>query len=55
MLTSAQCRDRRVIDIALACGFGAVSYFNRVFRRRFGVSPSELRRTPMAADLARRP
>jgi AraC-like DNA-binding protein len=55
MLMSAQCRDRRVIDIALACGFGAVSYFNRVFRRRFGVSPSELRRTPMAADLARRP
>lgn len=45
MLMSARCADRRVIDIALASGFGAVSYFNRAFRRRFGMSPSEMRCT----------
>jgi len=33
----------KIIEIAHACGFGDVSYFNRSFRRRFGVSPSELR------------
>jgi AraC family transcriptional regulator len=29
----------RVIDIALDCGFGDVSNFNRAFRAEFGVSP----------------
>jgi AraC-like DNA-binding protein len=35
-----------VIDIALDCGFGDVSNFNRAFRTEFGVSPSEYRREP---------
>jgi AraC-like DNA-binding protein len=39
MLASAGHR-RKVIEIALACGFGDISYFNRCFRRRFGASPS---------------
>jgi AraC-like DNA-binding protein len=29
----------RILDIALACGFGDVSNFNRTFRAEFGVSP----------------
>jgi AraC family transcriptional regulator len=33
-----------VIDIALDCGFGDISNFNRAFRAEFGVSPSEYRR-----------
>ncbi|MGH6926419.1 MAG: AraC family transcriptional regulator [Propylenella sp.] len=33
-----------VSAIALAAGFGDISYFNRCFRRRYGVSPTELRR-----------
>jgi AraC family transcriptional regulator len=34
----------RVIDIALDCGFGDVSNFNRAFRAEFGVSPRVYRR-----------
>lgn len=33
----------RVSDIALACGFNEVSYFNRCFRRRFGAAPGDYR------------
>jgi transcriptional regulator GlxA family with amidase domain len=33
----------KVSDIALACGFNEVSYFNRCFRRRFGASPLQHR------------
>ena len=29
--------------IAFATGFGDLSYFNRVFRRQFGATPSEIR------------
>jgi AraC-like DNA-binding protein len=29
--------------IAYDCGFGDVSYFNRVFRRRYGAAPSDVR------------
>lgn len=32
-----------VIDIAMACGFGDLSYFNRCFRRTFGGSPRHFR------------
>jgi AraC-like DNA-binding protein len=30
---------RNVLDIALDCGFGDVSNFNRAFRTEFGVNP----------------
>ena len=33
----------RVSDIAYACGFNEVSYFNRCFRLRFGASPTQMR------------
>ena len=40
----APAQDRlRVSEIAYACGFGDISYFNRCFRRRFGESPSHAR------------
>ena len=35
-------RQRKVSDIAYAAGFSDLSYFNRTFRRRFGVTPTEL-------------
>jgi AraC-like DNA-binding protein len=34
----------KVLDVALDCGFGDVSNFNRAFRGEFGVSPRALRR-----------
>ena len=34
---------RKISDLAHSAGFPDVSYFNRVFRRRFGVTPSDMR------------
>jgi AraC-like DNA-binding protein len=36
-------RARTVSQVALECGFSDVSNFNRAFRRRFGMTPSEMR------------
>jgi AraC family transcriptional regulator len=35
-----------ITEIALGCGFGDISNFNRAFRREFGVSPRDYRRAP---------
>lgn len=35
----------RIIEIALECGFGDVSNFNRAFRAEFGMSPRRYRRS----------
>ena len=43
MLISPRFEGRRIADIALDAGFNDISYFNRLFRRRFGQSPSEVR------------
>ncbi len=43
-MLSDQGHDRRKItDIAYACGFNDISYFNRRFRARFGCSPTQYR------------
>jgi AraC-like DNA-binding protein len=44
MLASARCAGRKIADIAFTCGFGDISYFNRAFRARFGITPSDVRR-----------
>lgn len=31
----------KIIDIALECGFDNISYFNRTFKKQYGMSPSE--------------
>ena len=33
----------KICAVAYGCGFGDVSYFNRMFRRRFGAAPSDIR------------
>lgn len=43
-------RAQSISAIALKCGFNDISYFNRVFRRRYGCTPSDLRRGRSEAD-----
>ncbi|MDO8981429.1 MAG: helix-turn-helix transcriptional regulator [Afipia sp.] len=50
MLTDPDSRDRSIGAIALRCGFNDISYFNRVFRKRYGCTPSDLRYGRRVAD-----
>jgi AraC-like DNA-binding protein len=43
MLSVADCHRAKIATIALDAGFGDLSYFNRSFRKRFGMTPSEWR------------
>lgn len=43
LLSNPGTRQDKIGTIAYAAGFGDLSYFNRGFRRRFGVTPSEWR------------
>jgi AraC-like DNA-binding protein len=43
MLADRRHDRMRIADIAFACGFNEVSYFNRCFRRRFGETPTQCR------------
>ena len=36
-------RDGRISDVAFAYGFNDLPYFNRCFRRRFGLTPTAAR------------
>jgi AraC-like DNA-binding protein len=44
LLADPRYAERTISDIALAVGFGDISTFNREFRRRFGMTPSDVRR-----------
>jgi AraC-like DNA-binding protein len=50
MLSDQRCQHLAIIDIAFAVGFGDVSHFNRVFRRRFGETPSAVRAGAIAPE-----
>lgn len=41
-----------VTDVAMAAGFGSVRRFNALFRGRYDMKPSDLRKTPGAASAA---
>jgi AraC-like DNA-binding protein len=43
MLTDPRRAGEKVSAIAFAAGFHDLSHFNRAFRRRFGVTPSDVR------------
>jgi len=47
MLMDPTCRQRRIADIAFACGFAEERTFSRVFRAEFGMAPSEARNAPI--------
>jgi len=44
MLSDPRFSIRPIHDIALQVGFGDLSYFNRTFRRRYGMTPSDARK-----------
>ena len=46
LLADPRYDQRTITDIAYEVGFGDLSYFNRAFRRRFGITPSDVRREP---------
>ena len=43
LLIDPQNRHPKVSDVAYAAGFSDLSYFNRAFRSRFGITPSYMR------------
>ena len=46
MLRSPRYAGHAISSIAFAVGFSDLSHFNRSFRRKFGASPTEVRRAP---------
>jgi AraC-like DNA-binding protein len=48
MLTDQRWSDRTVSSVAFEAGFGDLSYFNRAFRRRYGATPSDVRRKALS-------
>ena len=44
MLLDPYHADRSISAVAYEAGFGDLSYFNRTFRRRYGATPSDIRR-----------
>jgi len=50
VLTDPRHADLKISAIAFNAGFGDLSYFNRTFRRRYGVAPSEMRPTANSTD-----
>lgn len=43
MLTDPRLMGQPVSAVAFGCGFGDLSYFNRTFRRRYGMTPTDVR------------
>jgi AraC-like DNA-binding protein len=43
LLSDPRRRHSGIAQIAFACGFGDLSYFNRTFKRLYGATPSEVR------------
>jgi AraC-like DNA-binding protein len=50
-LSEPRLADRKISSVAFDVGFGDLSYFNRVFRRRYGATPSEIKRAAKRGDL----
>src|SRR5262249_52932149 len=52
MLTDPRLAERSITSVAFDAGFHDLSYFNRLFRRCFGCSPSQLRRAAHQGEIA---
>lgn len=55
MLSGPGYAHLKVSDIAFGCGFGDLSYFNRAFRKRYGMTPSDARAKGREMDDSSRP
>jgi AraC-like DNA-binding protein len=53
MLADRRYRHLSIAQLALECGFGDISYFNRSFRRRYGETPSDVREMSRRGDESR--
>jgi AraC-like DNA-binding protein len=53
ILNEPRFRDRSISSVAFDVGFGDLSYFNRVFRRRYEATPSEIRQGAKRGDSPR--
>jgi AraC-like DNA-binding protein len=49
MLIDPQHADRSISAVAYEAGFGDLSYFNRTFRRRYGATPTDIRKAAQRA------
>ena len=45
--------DASISEVAAACGFDNTSYFNRLFKRKYGITPTSLRQQSMEPYLAK--
>ena len=43
LLSDSRLAKRSISDVAFKVGFGDLSYFTRAFRRRFGMTPSDVK------------
>ena len=43
MLIDPRYAGEKISSIVYDCGFGDISYFNRIFRRHYGATPSDVR------------
>ncbi|MDE5668188.1 MAG: helix-turn-helix transcriptional regulator, partial [Duncaniella sp.] len=43
LLSKDGCGDKNIAEIADMCGYSDVHYFQRVFKKKFGVNPAEYR------------
>jgi AraC-like DNA-binding protein len=53
LLTAQNLSDVRVCDVALEVGFSDISYFNKLFRSRFGDTPKGVRKKSLASNVPR--
>jgi AraC-like DNA-binding protein len=50
LLADARHDAETISAIAFACGFGDLSYFNRVFRRQYGATPTDVRKAARTGE-----
>ncbi|MEW6639525.1 MAG: AraC family transcriptional regulator [Pseudomonadota bacterium] len=44
-LTASSFRNGSISEVAFSCGFSSTAHFSRAFRKRYGMSPSDARKT----------